>query len=152
MVPGRRVNVLSVGQKAVVVDSPDDKGNLIVQIGSMKLNVNISDLSLVKENVSDKEREKTKYSRLKSAKSLSVPMSINVVGQNLDDATMNVDKYLDDAFLAGLQTVTVIHGRGAGILKNGLQQMFKRHKHVESFRSGEYKEGGDGVTVVTIKR
>lgn len=152
LVPGRRVNVLSVGQKAVVVDSPDDKGNLIVQIGSMKLNVNISDLSLVKENVSDKEREKTKYSRLKSAKSLSVPMSINVVGQNLDDATMNVDKYLDDAFLAGLQTVTVIHGRGAGILKNGLQQMFKRHKHVESFRSGEYKEGGDGVTVVTIKR
>ena len=83
---------------------------------------------------------------------MSVPMSINVVGQNLDDAEINVDKYLDDAFLAGLETVTVIHGRGAGILKNGLQKMFRYHKHVASFRSGGYKEGGDGVTVVTLKK
>ena len=74
------------------------------------------------------------------------------MGQNLDDAMMNVDKYLDDAFLAGLESVTVIHGRGAGILKNGLQKMFKSHKHVASFRSGGYKEGGDGVTIVTLKK
>jgi len=152
LIPGKRVNVLSVGQKAEILESPDDKGNLVVLIGSMKLTVNINDVTLVKENVTDKEREKIKYSKLKTAKSMSCPLSINVVGQNLDDASMNVDKYLDDAFLAGLQTVTIIHGRGAGILKNGLQQMFRRHKHVESFRSGEYKEGGDGVTIVTIKR
>ncbi|MBR0416604.1 MAG: endonuclease MutS2 [Firmicutes bacterium] len=149
---GKRVNVLSVGQKGEVLSLPDDKGNLQVQIGSMKLSVNLKDVTLVKENVTDKEREKIKYSKLKTAKAMSVPLSINVVGQNLDDASMNVDKYLDDAFLAGLETVTVIHGRGAGILKNGLQKMFKNHKHVASFRSGGYKEGGDGVTVVTLKK
>jgi DNA mismatch repair protein MutS2 len=149
---GKRVNVLSVGQKGEVLSLPDDKGNLQVQIGSMKLSVNLKDVTLVKENVTDKEREKIKYSKLKTAKAMSVPLSINVVGQNLDDASLNVDKYLDDAFLAGLETVTVIHGRGAGILKNGLQKMFKNHKHVASFRSGGYKEGGDGVTVVTLKK
>ena len=152
IIVGRRVNVLSVGQKGVVLSLPDDKGNLQVQIGSMKLNVNLKDITLVKENMTDRDREKVKYSRLKTSKAMSVPMSINVVGQNLDDASMNVDKYLDDAFLAGLETVTVIHGRGAGILKNGLQKMFKTHKHVASFRSGGYKEGGDGVTVVTLKK
>ena len=149
---GIRVNVLSVGQKGIVLSLPDDKGNLQVQVGSIRLTVSLDDITIVHENVTDKEREKIKYSRLKSVKAMSVPMSINVVGQNLDDAMMNVDKYLDDAFLAGLGTVTVIHGRGAGILKNGLQKMFKNHKHVESYRSGGYKEGGDGVTVVTLKK
>jgi DNA mismatch repair protein MutS2 len=149
---GRRVNVLSVGQKGEVLSLPDEKGNLQVQVGAIRLTVNLKDITLVHENVTDKEREKVKYSRLKTAKAMSVPMSINVVGQNLDDAEMNVDKYLDDAFLAGLETVTVIHGRGAGILKNGLQKMFRSHKHVASFRSGGYKEGGDGVTVVTLKK
>lgn len=149
---GKRVNVLSVGQKGEVLTLPDDKGNLQVQVGSMRLTVSLKGITLVQENVTEKEREKIKYSKLKTAKAMSVPMSINVVGQNLDDATMNVDKYLDDAFLAGLETVTVIHGRGAGILKAGLQKMFRTHKHVASFRSGGYKEGGDGVTVVTLKR
>ncbi len=149
---GRRVNVLSVGQKGEVASVPDEKGNLFVQIGSLRFGVKIEDLTLVKENVTDKQREKVKYSRLKAAKAASVPTSINVVRQTLDDATANVEKYLDDAFLAGLETVTVIHGRGAGILRAGLQQMFRKNKHVDSYRSGGYKEGGDGVTVVTIKR
>ena len=152
IIVGKRVNVLSFGQKGEILSVPDDKGNFQVQVGAIRLTVNLKDVSLVKENVTDKEREKIKYSKLKTAKAMSVPMSINVVGQNLDDAMMNVDKYLDDAFLAGLESVTVIHGRGAGILKNGLQKMFKSHKHVASFRSGGYKEGGDGVTIVTLKK
>ena len=149
---GARVNVLSAGQKGTVVTLPDSKGDFMVQVGSLKLGVNLSGVTLVQENVTEKQRTKTMYSRMYASKSMSVPMSVNVVGQNLDDAKMTVDKYLDDAFMAGLETVSVIHGRGAGILKNGIQQMLRSHKHVKSFRKGEYKEGGDGVTIVTLKR
>lgn len=149
---GIRVNVLSVGDKGTVLSLPDEKGNLMVQIGSMKLNVNLSGITLVQENVTEKQREKTKYSKLTKSKALSVASSINVIGKNLDEAEMIVEKYIDDAFLAGLGTVEVIHGRGAGILREGLGQMLKKNKHVKSIRKGEYKEGGDGVTVVTLKK
>jgi len=150
--PGIRVNVLSAGQKATVLTAPDEKGNFRVQAGIIKLDVNISGVTLVKENVTDKEREKIKNSRIRATFTKTVPMSVNVVGKNLDDALMEVDKYLDDAFLGGLGEVSVIHGRGAGILREGIQKMLKRHKHVESFRKGGPGEGGDGVTIVTIKR
>jgi len=149
---GMRVNVLTVGDKGQVLSLPDDKGNLFVQIGAMKLAVNLSGITIVQENVSDKDREKTKYSKLKKTKAMSVPMSINVIGKTLDEAEIEVDKYIDDAFLAGLETVQVIHGRGAGILRDGLGKMLKRNKNVKSIRLGEYKEGGDGVTVVTLKK
>ncbi len=69
----------------------------------------------------------------------------------MDDATEEVDKYLDDAFIAGLSEVTIIHGRGEGVLLNGLRQMMKHHKHVAGYRKGSYNEGGDGVTIVQIK-
>ena len=149
---GARVNVLSAGQKGTVVTLPDAKGDFMVQVGALKIGVNLSGVTLVQENVTEKQRQKTMYSRMYASKSMTVPMSCNVVGQNLDDAQMTVDKYLDDAFMAGLETVSIIHGRGAGILKNGIQQMLRHHKHVKSFRKGEYKEGGDGVTIVTLKR
>ena len=149
---GARVNVLSAAQKGTVITLPDAKGDFMVQVGSLKLGVNLSGVTLVHENVTEKQRRKTMHSRMYASKSMSVPLSVNVVGQTLDDAQMTVDKYLDDAFMAGLQTVSIIHGRGAGILKNGLQQMLRHHKHVQSFRKGEYKEGGDGVTIVTLKR
>jgi len=147
-----RVNVLTVGDKGQVLSLPDDKGNLFVQIGAMKLAVNLSGITVVQENVSDKDREKAKYSKLKKTKAMSVPMSINVIGKALDEAEIEVDKYIDDAFLAGLETVQIIHGRGAGILRDGLGKMLKRNKNVKSIRLGEYKEGGDGVTVVTLKK
>ena len=82
---------------------------------------------------------------------LAVSTSINVVGKNLEDATMEVEKYLDDAYMAGLKEVTVIHGRGQGILKEGLRQLFKRNKLVGAFRKGSYNEGGEGVTIVKLK-
>lgn len=148
---GMRVNVLSVGQKGTVLTLPDDKDNMNVQIGVMKLDVNIDSVTLVQENVTDKQREKTKYSRMYAAKARTVSMSVNVIGKNLDDALIEVDRYLDDAFMAGLHEVSIIHGRGAGILKNGIGQMLKKHKHVESYRKGEYKEGGEGVTIVTLR-
>ncbi|MBQ1384578.1 MAG: Smr/MutS family protein, partial [Firmicutes bacterium] len=150
--PGMRVNVLSLGQKGEVLEGPDEKGDIQVLIGVMKLALNIKDVTPVQENVTARQREKVKYSRLYSQKAMSVPMSINVIGKNLDEATILVDKYLDDAFMAGLQTVSVIHGRGAGILKQGLAAMFRKHKHVASFKAASYNEGGDGCTIVTLKK
>ncbi len=149
---GMRVNVLSVGDKGTVLSLPDDKENLVVQIGSMKLNTNISGITIVQENLSEKAKNKIKYSKIARTKAISVPMSINVIGKNLDEAEIEVDKYIDDAYLAGLETVQIIHGRGAGILREGLGKMLKRNKNVKSIRKGDYKEGGDGVTVVTLKK
>ncbi|WP_130864310.1 endonuclease MutS2 [Bacilliculturomica massiliensis] len=149
--PGMRVRVLSLDQKGNVLTLPDDKGDLQVQVGLLKVTVNIKNISVIRENGSKKDAKKTRFGAMYRSKAQSVSMSINVVGKNLDEAEMLVDKYLDDAFMAGLHEVTVIHGRGAGILKEGLAQMFRRHRHVDSFRKGAYNEGGDGVTIVTIK-
>lgn len=148
---GARVNVLSVGQKGEVLTLPDNKDELSVLVGQIRLNVKLGDITLVRENVTEKERQKTKYSRMFLDKGRSTPLSVNVIGKNLDEAAISVDKYIDDAFMAGLGTVSVIHGRGAGILRDGLRKMLRENEHVESIRPGEYKEGGDGVTVVKLR-
>lgn len=149
---GNRVKVLSLDQNGEIMSLPDDKGNMTVQMGILKATVNIKDIMLIdevkKQKASPKQRN---YSSMYQAKAMNMSTTINVRGQNLDDAVMNVDKYLDDAFMAGLKEVTVIHGRGEGILRTGLQQMMKRHKHVKAFRKGAYNEGGDGVTIVQLK-
>lgn len=149
---GIRVNVLSVGEKGNVISIPDDKGDMFVQVGSLKMKVNIENITLVKENVTQKERDKARYSKIAIAKSKNVPTSINVIGQTLDEATANVEKYLDDVYLSGLESVTIIHGKGAGILKDGLRQILKKHKHVSSIRPGGISEGGEGATIVTMKK
>ncbi|NCB41181.1 MAG: endonuclease MutS2 [Clostridia bacterium] len=149
---GARVNVLSVNQKGNVLSLPDDNGNMMVQVGILKLSVNLTGVTMVQENVTEKDLERTKYSRLYSQKAQSVTLSINVVGKNLDQAEMEVDKYLDDAFMAGLKEVSIIHGRGAGILKEGLSRMLRSHKHIDKIRKGTYQEGGDGVTIATLKK
>lgn len=149
---GGRVNVLTVGQKGSVLTLPDDKGSFMVQVGLLKLSVNLADVTLVRENTTEKERASVKYSRMYHRKAMEISLSVNVVGKNLDEAEREVDKYLDDAFLAGLSQVSVIHGRGAGILREGLGAMLKHHRHVESIRRGTYQEGGEGVTIVTLKK
>ncbi|MBO4991960.1 MAG: endonuclease MutS2 [Firmicutes bacterium] len=148
---GDRVKVLTVDQNGTVLTLPDAKGDLQVQVGLLKLNVNLKNISKIQENVSKKEKQKQRYGALYRSKAQSVSISCNVIGKTLDEAEDIVDKYLDDAFMAGLKEVTLIHGRGAGILREGLQRMLKRHKHVDGFRKGAYNEGGDGVTVVTLK-
>ena len=149
---GDKVRLLTLDQTGEVLTLPDEKGDLMVKVGIMKINVNISDLVLINEKKSGKSKKSgSRYGNLYRAKAMAVSTSVNVVGKNLEDAAMEVEKYLDDAYMAGLKEVTVIHGRGQGILKEGLRQLFKRNKLVASFRKGSYNEGGEGVTIVKLK-
>ncbi len=148
---GDRVKVLTIDQNGTVVSLPDDKGSLQVAIGQMKLNVKLNELMLINEGKDRKTPQKSTVSmRIQKAKTISP--SVNVQGQNLEDALMDVEKYLDDVYMSGLEKVTIIHGRGEGILRNGIRAMLKKNKLVKSFASGSYDEGGDGVTVVTMKK
>lgn len=155
---GDRVKVLSMGgQKGDIIGLPDSKGEIQVQLGIMKVKVKLDDIMLIEGGALDTNRQKkvkkktSSYGSMYKSKAQNISMSVDVRGKNLDDAEMDVDKYLDDAYMAGLTEVTIIHGRGEGILKRGLQEMMRHHKHVKSFRKGSFNEGGDGVTVVTIK-
>lgn len=150
---GDRVKVLTLGQNGEILSLPDDKGDMLVQVGPLKVNANVKNLMLINDGTAKKKNTaaKTRYGNLYQSKAQNISLSINVRGKNLEDALMDVDKYLDDAYMAGLKEVTVIHGRGEGILRSGLQDMFKKNKHVESFRKGAFNEGGDGVTVVKLK-
>ncbi len=148
---GDRVRVLSLDQKGNVLSIPDEKGEMQVQVGLLKINVNVDNINLIENGKSKKENRATRYGAMYRSKVQNIMPSINVIRRNLDDALMEVDKYLDDAYIAGLKEITVIHGRGEGILREGLHQMLKSHKHVSKFRKGTYNEGGDGVTVVELK-
>lgn len=148
---GSRVKILTLDQNGEIVSLPDEKGNLQVQVGMMKIGVKLKDIMLIDQPKPKTNRKSTRYGSLYKQKAQNISMSVDVRGKNLDDAVMDVEKYIDDAFISGLEEVTVIHGRGEGILRKGLQEMFKRHKNVKSFRKGGYDEGGDGVTVLKLK-
>ncbi|MBE3100703.1 MAG: Smr/MutS family protein, partial [Firmicutes bacterium] len=107
----------------------------------------ISNLRRTDENTSSE----TKSNRRVKIRMASVALELDLRGQNSEDAIMLTDRYLDDAFLAGLNEVTIIHGKGTGVLRNSIQQLLKQHPHVEAFRLGKYGEGESGVTVVTLK-
>jgi DNA mismatch repair protein MutS2 len=150
---GDRVKVLTLSQNGEIITLPDDKGDLMVQVGRMKVKSNVEDLKLIIDRKSKlPSGGQTTYGQIYRTKARNISISINVQGQNLDDASEEVDKYLDDAFIAGLNEVTIIHGRGEGVLLNGLRNLMKSHKHVAGFRKGSYNEGGDGVTIVQIKQ
>lgn len=148
---GDRVKILTLDQNGEVLTLPDEKGDLTVKVGIMKINVNVSDLMLIIDGTKKKKPRAGGYGNLYRKKAQTISMSVNVQGQNLEDALMNVDKYIDDAYMAGLKEVTVIHGNGTGVLKEGLRRSFKKHKLVASYRKGGYNEGGDGVTIVKLK-
>ena len=150
---GDRVKVLTLDQNGEVQSMPDEKGDLLVLVGSMKINANLEDLMLINEGKDRKQPAKTKAKvSVKGSKSMTVSPSINVQGENLADALMDVEKYLDDVYLAGLEKVTIIHGRGEGVLKQGIRDMLRKHKLVASAKAGVYNEGGEGVTIVTMKK
>ena len=152
IVTGNRVKVLTLNQNGEVISRPDDKGNLQVQIGMMKVGVNIRDIMLIDMPPKPKKPKKTGgYGSLYKQKAQNIKTSVDVRGKNLEDAVMDVEKYIDDAFISGLDEVTVIHGRGEGILRKGIQESLKRNRNVKGFRKGNYNEGGDGVTIVKFK-
>lgn len=148
---GDRVKVLTLDQTGEILSLPDGKGELTVKIGIMKASVSVGDLMAMEEPRENGDKGGVRYGSLYKAKAQTVSISINVRGEILDDAVMDVDKYLDDAYMAGLKEVTIIHGRGEGILKDGIRKLLKRHKHVASYRRGSYNEGGDGVTIAALK-
>ena len=116
------------------------------------MTVNIRDLLIAEsENAGHKEKVRSKYGNMSFGKTKTIKTEINLIGKNLDEASDLMNKYIDDAFLAGLKTVHVIHGRGEGILRNGLRQELRRNKHVKSFKSAPYNDGGDGCTIVELK-
>lgn len=152
---GEEVLVVTFGQTGIVQKVPDHSGNTIVQLGIMQMKVHISNLQRVEEPKEPKRKKtrKTKAGGVSHhvSKSLHISTEIDIRGQLADEAVQNVEKYLDDAFLSGLQTVTVIHGKGTGALRAAVQQMLKRNPHVVSYRLGKYGEGEAGVTVVELK-
>ncbi|AIS52742.1 endonuclease MutS2 [Thermoanaerobacter kivui] len=145
---GQTVYIVPLDQNGIVLSPPDKSGNVEVQAGILKMNVHISNLRIVED--SQEEEAKKGYSRFINEKSQTVSTSIDLRGKNLDDALIEVEKYIDDAYLAGLKQVTIIHGRGTGTLRAGIFQFLRGNKYVKSFRLGKYGEGGDGVTIVEL--
>ena len=151
---GDMVLVLTMGIKGTVSTLPDAKGNLTVTMGIMKSNVNVKDLAFVEEDNSVKmvkDKSSSGKGSIGMSKSLNVRVEKNLVGMRYDDARAELIKYIDDAYLAHLPQVRIIHGRGTGALKGMVSDYLKKCKYVKSFREGEYNEGGTGATVVTFK-
>jgi DNA mismatch repair protein MutS2 len=149
---GDAVNVLSLGLKGTVSSLPNAKGDLFVQMGILRSQVNIKDLELIDELViTTPTLNKTGSGKIKLSKTSTISASINLIGKTVDEALPALDKYLDDAYLSHLAQVTVIHGRGTGALKNAVHQHLKKAKYVKSFRLGSFGEGDQGVTVVEFK-
>ena len=152
---GDLVMVHSMGVKGTVMSLPNTKGKCFVQMGIMRSEVNADDLELLEEetlqNRKEQLRERSGAGKIKMMKSLHVSSSINLIGQTVDEAIALLDKYLDDAYLAKLHQITIIHGVGTGALRNAVQAHLKKSKYIKTYRMGEYGEGGYGVTVAEFK-
>lgn len=152
---GDLVMVHSIGVKGTVMSLPNTKGKCFVQMGIMRSEVNADDLELLEEetlqNRKEQLRERSGAGKIKMMKSLHVSSSINLIGKTVDEAIALLDKYLDDAYLAKLHQITIIHGVGTGALRNAVQAHLKKSKYIKTYRMGEYGEGGYGVTVAEFK-
>ena len=149
---GDSVKIISMNLKGIVNTLPDARGNLFVQCGIMRMQTNVNDLVPVKEEtITAPALQRTNTGKLKMSKSFSVSSEINLLGCTVDEAIAKLDKYLDDAYLAHLPSVRVVHGKGTGALRKAVQSHLKRLKYVKEYRLGEYGEGDAGVTIVTFK-
>lgn len=145
---GDTVNIVTLDQKATVLSAPDSKGEVMVQAGVMKLNVKLKDIRLIEE----KKAAAPTSGKFGLGAGKQVGLELDVRGMLVDEANIMVDRYLDDAYNAGLSEVNIIHGKGTGALRAGVQAFLKRHPLVKGYRMGSYGEGDAGVTVVTLKK
>ena len=149
---GDSVKVLSMNLKGTVHTLPNEKGDLYVQMGILRSLVNIQDLVLLEDTPAlGNKKKSTGAGKLKISKSSSVSTEINLIGKTTDEAIALLDKYLDDAYLAHLPSVRIVHGKGTGALRKAVQNHLKRLKYVKSFRLGEFGEGDSGVTIAEFK-
>ena len=145
---GDTVNIVTLDQKATVLSAPDSKDEVMVQAGVMKLNVKLKDIRLIEE----KKASAPTSGKVGLGAGKQVGLELDVRGMLVDEANIMVDRYLDDAYNAGLSEVNIIHGKGTGALRAGVQAFLKRHPLVKGYRMGSYGEGDAGVTVVTLKK
>jgi len=155
LMKGDSVKIVSMNLKGTVSSLPDAKGNLFVQCGIMRMQTNVSDLVMVKEEELGSPKSHiqptTGIGKIKMSKSLSVSPEINLLGKTVDEALSELDKYLDDAYLAHLPSVRIVHGKGTGALRNAVQSHLKKMKIIKEYRLGEFGEGDAGVTIATFK-
>lgn len=150
---GDSVKVLSMNLRGTISSRPDPKGYLFVQMGIIRSKVHISDLELIDEPViTTASLQRTGAGKIRMSKSASISTEINLLGKTVDEAIAELDKYLDDAYLAHMKSVRIVHGKGTGALRKGVHNYLKRQKHVDSFRLGEFGEGDAGVTIVEFKK
>lgn len=151
---GDRVKLLKLGQNGEIIGLPNAKGKLHVQVGGLKITANVSEIMLVDGGVYNTNRPKkvNSYGSMYKQKAQSINKQIDVRGMNLSDALMECEKYIDDAMIAGIEKVTIIHGYGEGVLQKGIREMLKKHKSVKSCSKGGFHDGGEGITVVEMKK
>lgn len=150
--PGDSVKVVSMGLKGTVSSRPDKNGNLFVQCGIIRSKVSLNDLVLIEEEtINTGKMQRSSSGKLKMSKSYSISTEINLLGRTVDEALSELDKYLDDAYLAHLPSVRVVHGKGTGALRNAVHNYLRKNRVVKNYRLGEYGEGDAGVTIVEFK-
>ncbi|MDQ1910225.1 endonuclease MutS2 [Paenibacillus sp. GD4] len=148
---GDEVRVVNLGQKGHVVEVVNDH-EVMVQMGIMKMKVNKADVELIKAAPAEKKKQPVQAtSSLKRTRDDNAKMELDLRGANVEEALLEVDRFLDEAYLANFGNVYIIHGKGTGVLRTGIQEFLRRHKHVKSYRIGNYNEGGHGVTVAELK-
>ena len=150
---GMQVRILSLNQEGTVVRKPDKDNNVMVQAGILKVNIHISNLAPVKDSQDPRSNSKGGgfFKTNASLKAMDISTELDLRGFTIDDATAAIDKYIDDAVLANLKQVTIIHGKGTGALRSGVHAFLKKNRRVKSYRLGGLGEGDTGVTIVELK-
>ncbi len=147
---GDEVEIITLGQSGHVVELPDSKGNLMVEIGILKVSSNIDQI----KRVTSKEKQESKTgikNIIKHKSNQQIDSEIDIRGKNIEEAIIELDKYIDNAYIVGMKEIQIIHGKGTGVLREGVKNYLRKHKAISKQRLGEYSEGGDGVTIATLK-
>ena len=150
---GDGVKVHSLNLKGTVNSLPDAKGFLTIQMGILRSQIHISDLSIIEEplTATERQRQRTSTGKMKMNKAMTVSTEINLLGKTVDEAIAELDKYLDDAYLSHVSPVRIVHGKGTGALRAGIHSYLKRQKHIKDFHLAAFGEGDAGVTIVEFE-